>query len=95
MDGPKDYHTKRSRSNRKTSTTWYHLCVEAKNNELDLYVSKKNTLIDSKISEVDNAKTQLQDSVNNKLVEVDNAEKQVLVSHRLPSGTLPNESVPV
>ena len=40
MDGPKDYHTKRSRSNRKTSTTWYHVCVEAKNNDTNELIYK-------------------------------------------------------
>ena len=31
MDGPRDYHTKQSKSEkRKTNTIWYHLYVESK-----------------------------------------------------------------
>ena len=30
MNGPRDYHTKWNKSDRKINTTWYHLYVESK-----------------------------------------------------------------
>ena len=34
MDGPRDDHTKWSKSDRKINITWYHLYMESKKNKL-------------------------------------------------------------
>ena len=43
MDGPRDYHTKRSKP--KTNVMWYHLYVESRNDRnLLIYKTKKDSL---------------------------------------------------
>ena len=46
MDATRDYHTKWSKSERKTNTIWYHLCVESKIRRKWTYLQNRNRLID-------------------------------------------------
>ena len=44
MDGPRDYHTKWSKSNREKQIPWYHLYVEAKKMiQINLFTKEKQT----------------------------------------------------
>ena len=40
MDGPRDYHTKWSTSDKETNIVWYHLYVESKNTETNELIYK-------------------------------------------------------
>ena len=44
MDGPRDYHIKKSKSDRKTNIIWYHLHVESKKRvQVNLFSEQKQT----------------------------------------------------
>ena len=44
MDGPRDYHTKWSKSDRERHIIWYHLYVESKKMiQMNLFTKQKQT----------------------------------------------------
>ena len=46
MDGPRDYHTKWSKSERERQISWYHLYMESKIWHKLTYLQKRNRLTD-------------------------------------------------
>ena len=46
MDGPTDYHTKWSLSQKETNTIWYHLYVDSKIGYNWIYLQNRNRFID-------------------------------------------------
>ena len=46
MEGPRDYHTKWSKPERRTNTIWHHLCVESKIRHKWTYLQNRNRLTD-------------------------------------------------
>ena len=46
IDGPRDYHTKWSKSDKRKTDIWYHLCMKSKIRYKWTYVQNKNRLTD-------------------------------------------------